>query len=58
MVSERHTDDPIDGIDVKTLSGWTHVNDSDGMRKKTDGERLGRSGRDRGQNPWVRLGDD
>jgi hypothetical protein len=58
MVSEKHTDDPIDGIDVKTLLGWTHINDSDGLRKKADGERLGRSGQHRDQNPWVCLGND
>lgn len=58
MKSEQLIDDPIDEIDSHTLLGWTHANDSDGMRKKADGKRLGRSGRNRGQNPWVRFGDD
>jgi len=56
MTSDTPTDDPIDGIDLNNLGGWTSY-DSSRMREKNNGEGLGGDSGDRYQNSWVRLGD-
>ena len=48
-------DDPCDVVTSETLEGWTHCNDSDGMRTKDHGQQLDRSERDRYQNSWLRF---
>ena len=48
-------DDPCDVVTTETLEGWTHCNDSDGMRTKDHGQQLDRSERDRHQNSWLRF---
>ncbi len=52
-MSEKPTDDPCDVIDLKILDGWTRY-DSSGMRKKNNGEGLGRDQGDRYQDSWLR----
>lgn len=53
-VSETPTDDPIDGIDVINLDGWTK-HDSDRSREKNLRQRLGRDSGDRYTDSWVRF---
>lgn len=55
MTSDTPTDDPIDGIDLTNLDGWTHCNDSSRMRKTNNGEGLGGDSGDRYQDSWIRF---
>lgn len=55
-MSDNHTpEDPCDSIDLNYLEGWTKY-DSDGMRKKNNGQGLDGSEGDRHLNSWVSLG--
>ena len=53
-MSDKLIDDPCDGIDLKTLDGWTRY-DSSGMCKKNNGEGLGGDSGDRHQDSWIRF---
>jgi len=56
MKLDTHTsDDPCDAVTSETLTGWTHCNDSDGMRTKDSNKQLGGSAGDRDQNSWLRF---
>ena len=51
----KDSDDPCDAITVETLDGWTHSNDSSGMRQKNNGKGLGEDSGDRYQDSWIRF---
>jgi len=50
-------DDPIDGIELQNLEGWTRY-DSDRMRPKNNDKQLGGDQGRRRSNFWIRLGND
>lgn len=54
MNSDTPTDDPIDGIDLNNLGGWTSY-DSSRMRKTNNREGLGGDSGDRYQDSWLRF---
>jgi len=54
-VSDTPIDDPIDGIDLTDLDGWTYSNDSSRMRKKNSGKGLEGNSGDRYQDSWIRF---
>jgi len=49
-------DDPCDNIDVKTLDGWIHSNDSSGDGKENNRQELGRDQGSRHPNLWLGFG--
>ena len=54
-VSDTPIDDPIDGIDLTDLDGWTYSNDSSRMCKKNNGKGLEGNSGDRYQDSWIRF---
>ena len=49
-------DDPCDNIDVTTLTGWIHSNDSSGNGKENNRQELERSKPSRHPNLWLGFG--
>lgn len=49
-------DDPCDNIDLATLTGWIHSNDSSGNGKADNRQELERSGQSRHTNLWFGFG--
>ena len=54
-MSDTPIDDPCDSIDLTTLDGWTHCNDSSRMRKTDNGKGLAGDRGNRYQDSWVRF---
>ena len=51
-MSDTPIDDPIDGIDLTDLDGWTYSNDSSRTRKGDSPKRLDG---DQHSNSWLRF---